>query len=77
MHHAYMENQEEIIAMLKEAGFKKRDRRDNLGRLPEQCRHKQFSPDSDAEFTDDDDQAEEESCHEEMTQEMIQRTITK
>jgi hypothetical protein len=35
MHHAYIENELEIIAMLKEAGFKKNERRDHTGLLPD------------------------------------------
>jgi len=53
MHHAYIQNQVEVIAMLKEAGFKKKEQRDIIGQLPVQCRHMQFAPDSDADFTDD------------------------
>ena len=39
MHHAYIENELSIIAMLKEAGFKKEGRRDFEGHHPIQCRH--------------------------------------
>jgi hypothetical protein len=39
MHYAYILGDEDIIFMLKEAGFSKKSRRDVYGFFPDECRH--------------------------------------
>jgi hypothetical protein len=56
MHHAYMVGDPDIIYMLKQAGFTKKNLKDVFGLYPEQCKHKQMGPDSDSEPTDSEDE---------------------
>jgi ankyrin repeat protein len=53
MHYAYLNNDDSIIQLLKEAGFEKNKKRDNNGFHPEQARHKHYALNSDSEISEE------------------------